>query len=143
MKIPFTSVLILSAVLVSAGEPRRPSGPAKINPSQTIPPVNPSQTAPPINPSQTITPSRPQTAAPPPLTAQVFVAITRGLNEARGLPSFGEAGVPIDGLTVASDRGSVILTGVARTARDRTEAGARAEAVVGVGNVVNRLTVAP
>ncbi|MCM2305573.1 MAG: BON domain-containing protein [Elusimicrobia bacterium] len=130
--------LVLAAVLASAEDANRPSGPARINPSQTIPPINPSQTITPPRPG-----SSPRPAATPPLTARVFIAITRGVNAARGMPPFGEAGIPIDGLVVASDRGSVILTGVARTARDRAEAGARAEAIAGAGNVVNRLTVGP
>lgn len=137
-------------------------GTAPIDPSRTIPPIVPSQTIPPIAPSREISPiapSRTRPAAPEnlgpgggpvpvqpsalPLTAQIVVAITAGPNELRGLPPFGNAGIPVRGLRVETDRGNVVLRGVVGSERDKFEAGARAAALAGEGKVVNKLTVTP
>lgn len=135
--------------------------PVNINPSQTTPPINPSQTIAPIHPSQAVPPvppidqgqknrpAAPRAAPTPPaasgdpLTARIFVSITRGPNALQGLPSMGNAGLPIEGLRVATFRGSVVLSGTAHSEWDKAEAGRRAEALAGEGNVINGLLVSP
>lgn len=59
------------------------------------------------------------------------------------MPALGQRAVPVEGLRVRSDQGRVILDGVVRSEADRAEAGARAAAIAGAGNVVNRLTIRP
>lgn len=129
-----------------------------LNPSQAFPPVNPSQTIPPVNPSQAIPPfgpSRGNRVTPPvdrggfkeppanelPLTTRVFIAISEGPNQLRGLPPFGNAGIAVRNLRVETERGSVVLRGSVPTEADRALAGQRAEEIAGAGKVVNRLSV--
>lgn len=55
----------------------------------------------------------------------------------------GNAGLPVENLRVETIRGRVVLSGTARTEWDKAEAGRRAEALAGQGNVVNGLLVRP
>lgn len=136
-------ILVLLASVAVAQEVKRQRmdrPPVNINPSQTIPPINPSRT---LQPALPAAPAAPPSPSERPLTVNVFVAITRGPNELQGLPSMGNAGIPVDGLRVETDRGSVVLSGVVRTEWDKAEAGRRAEALAGQGKVINRLVVRP
>lgn len=144
MKSTSPLILVLLASFAVAQEVKRQRmerPPVNINPSQTIPPINPSQT---LQPSLPAAP-----AAPPavpngqPITVKVFIAITRGPNELQGLPPMGNDGIPVSGLRVETDRGSVVLTGVVRSDWEKAEAGRRAEALAGQGKVINRLVVRP
>lgn len=129
-----------------------------VNPSAAFPPVNPSQAIAPVNPSQAIPPfgpSRGNRVTPPvdrggfkeppanelPLTTRVFIAISEGPNQLRGLPPFGNAGIAARNLRVETDRGNVVLRGSVPTEADRALAGQRAEEIAGPGRVVNRLSV--
>lgn len=139
----FAVAALASIVVAQEVRRSRPETPSRVNPSQTVPPINPSRTIPPIAPSGTLRPPSPAAPSGRPITAEVFIAITRGLNELRGLPPMDGAGVSVDGLRVETDRGLVVLRGVVGSERDKAEAGARAEAVAGAGKVVNRLMVRP
>lgn len=157
-------ILVLLASVAVAQEVKRQRmdrPPVNINPSQAISPINPSQTNAPIHPRQAVPPAsrinqggkdRPDAprAAPSspdrnaqPLTARIFDSITRGPNVLQGLPSMGNAGLPVENLRVETIRGRVVLSGTARTEWDKAEAGRRAEALAGQGNVVNGLLVRP
>jgi len=131
-----------------------------VNPSQAIPPINPSQTFPPITPSNTMPPLGPSRSVPGglvdrglsgqpaavatlPLTAQIFVAVSAGPEQLRGLPPLPGVGIQVGGLRVETDRGDVILSGTVNSSRDKREAGLRAEEIAGRGKVINRLTVLP
>lgn len=143
MKSTSPLILVLLASVAVAQEVKRQQTarpPVNINPSQTIPPINPSQT---LQPTLPAGPAAPSSPAGQPLTVNVFVAITRGPNELQGLPPMGNAGIPVDGLRVETDRGSVVLSGIVRTEWDKAEAGRRAEAIAGQGKVINRLAVRP
>jgi hypothetical protein len=143
MKSSSPLILVLLASFAVAQEVRRmrtERPPVNINPSQTIPPINPSQTLQPARPAGIPAPPSPSGR---PLTVNVFIAITRGPNELQGLPPMGNAGIPVDGLRVETNRGSVVLSGVVRSEWDKAEAGRRAEALAGQGKVINGLTVRP
>ncbi|MDP3543762.1 MAG: BON domain-containing protein [Elusimicrobiota bacterium] len=143
MKTSPTIILVLLASFAVAQEVRRQRTerpPVNINPSQTIPPINPSQT---LRPTLPAAPAAPPAPVVQPLTVKVFISITRGPNELQGLPPMGNAGIPVDGLRVETDRGSVVLSGVVRSEWDKAEAGRRAAALAGPGKVVNRLVVRP
>lgn len=136
-------ILVLLASVAVAQEVRRQRTerpPVNINPSQTIPPINPSQT---LQPTLPAAPAAPPSPRGQPITVKVFIAITRGPNELQGLPPMGNAGIPVDGLRVETDRGSVVLTGIVRSEWDKAEAGNRAAALAGQGKVINRLAVRP
>lgn len=136
-------ILVLLASVAVAQEVKRQQTerpPVNINPSQTIPPINPSQT---LQPTLPAAPAAPPSPSGQPITVKVFIAITRGPNELQGLPPMGNAGIPVDGLRVETDRGSVVLTGVVRSEWDKAEAGNRAAALAGQGKVINRLAVRP
>lgn len=147
------------------------TGPARrkaLNPSSAFPPVNPSETVPPANPSEIFPPNNPSQALPPfgpsrgnrvtpppaegggfkeppadtlPLSTKVFIAISEGPNQLRGLPPFGNAGIAVRNLRVETDRGSIVLRGTVATEADRALAGVRAEEIAGPGKVINRLGV--
>lgn len=143
MKSTSPLILALLASVAVAQEIRRQRTdrpPVNINPSQTIPPINPSQT---LQPTLPASPAAPPSPSGQPITVKVFIAITRGPNELQGLPPMGNAGIPVDGLRVETDRGNVVLSGVVRSEWDKAEAGTRAEALAGQGKVVNRLVVRP
>lgn len=168
MKFDMRAVLsLLAAFAVFEGTSRlvaQETAPPKrkaLNPSQAMDPVYPSQAFPRENPSRVIPPlgpSRENRALPPvdsggfkqappaialPITTQVFIAISQGPNELRGLPPFGNAGIAVRNLRVETDRDRIVLRGSVPTEADRALAGVRAEEIAGTGKVVNKLKVSP
>jgi hypothetical protein len=138
--------------------PRTPG----LNPSMTTPSQNPSQTVPPLdlpatqglngevpapgssNPAVNVVPNPPPDSlalSPRQLRERIRTSITQGPNAVNGLPAFGVGGIPLVGLSVRTIGGRTVLRGFARTAQDKAEAGSRAEAIAGEGNVVNELIV--
>lgn len=118
--------------------PPNPFKPVPFEPPPALPaPVLP----PPLlaTPPATQAPARKSTDAQ--LSARIQAAITQAPVVSSGKPAAGPEGISVTDLLIKHAGGKVTLHGVVHSEKEKSEAGARAAAVIGVGNVVNELIV--